>query len=578
MAEFRYCFTFICQQGDLEIKALLLAASLKQFLRCDYELVAALPQPATRWGTPSEETLALLTRWGVRTVAITNQINDDYPIGNKVSCAAIATDADKLIFLDSDMLCLREFQHQARFTQASFHAKPADVATYTENLQQWQTLYQLFARDVPDLRVAATVSGEIMPPYFNAGFLAMQPSPAFFNTWLKCCQQIDESPKIVSKRPYLDQIALSVAVTASGETIDCLDETYNYPAHHKPLNINNLPLFCHYHHPLIIRREPVLSQLVTLLLQKYPELHPLLRQSREWAKLTTPHFQPRQTWWGKSQSALQLPEAIITGIPRSGTSYLCKILHEVKESVVINEPQEIFNYLHYGQQPWAFANYYRDLRRNIIEGVPIENKIKEGAVVEDTRLHDVRVAYSPLVTRDDFLLTTKNTLAYMARIPQIRRVLPEVTIIALIRHPLDAIASWQKSFSHLEHAMVTTFPVGYPNDNVLNSWQRQQLHEIANTASAMLRRALLWRYLAMNLLEYRAWIHLIKYEELVSQPQHHVEKILQLIPNAPPLLWIQPPRPSPVRQQREVLSSQEKQIINAVCGQVAQSFGYTIEI
>ncbi|MEZ5672035.1 MAG: sulfotransferase [Thiotrichaceae bacterium] len=577
MSKFRYCFTFICQQGDLEIKALLLAASLKQFLRCDYELIAALPQPTTRWGAPSEQTLELLAQWGVQTVEITNQINDDYPIGNKVSCAAIPTTADKLIFLDSDIICMREFQHQTRFAKDAFHAKPADVATYTGNLQQWQTLYQLFQKDIPELRVSATVSGEIMPPYFNAGFLAIPPSQHFFNTWLACCRRIDESPKIVSKRPYLDQIALSVAVMELGFSLDCLDESYNYPAHHKPLDINNLPFFCHYHHPLIIRREPALYRLVTQLLQKYPELAPMLRQSPEWAKLTVPHFQPRQTWWGKTQTTLQLPEAIITGIPRSGTSYLCKILHQVKESVVINEPQEIFNYLHYGQQPWQFANFYRDLRRNIIEGVPIENKIREGEVVEDTRIHDVRVAYSPLVTRDDFLLTTKNTLAYMARIPQIKRVLPEALIIALIRHPLDVIASWKKSFSHLEQAMVTTFPVGYPNDSMLNSWQRQQLQEIAHTESALLRRALLWRYLAMCLLEYQAWLHLVKYEELVMQPCEHVEKILQQLPNAPPLLWIQSPQASQIRQQRDVLDSQEKQVINAVCGQIAQQFGYVIE-
>jgi len=578
MTQFRYCFVFICQQGELEIKALLLAASLKHFLRCDYELIAALPQPATLWGTPSNETLTLLKRWGVKTVEITNQVHDNYPIGNKISCFAIPTTADKLIFLDSDILCLQPFQHDPRFAHASFHAKPADIATYTENLQQWQTLYQLFARDVPELRVVTTVSGEIMPPYFNAGVVAVRPSEEFFSTWLECCRRIDAAPQIVNKRPYLDQIGLSVAVTLLGLDMDCLDDSYNYPAHQKLLNSKKLPLFCHYHYPMMIRREPILYRLVSLLLQKYPELNAMLRQYPEWAKLTTPRFQPRQTWWGKTQTTSPLPDAVITGIPRSGTSYLCRILHQVKESVVINEPQEIFSYLHDGQQPWQFANFYRDLRRNIIEGVPIENKIKDGQVVEDTKVHDERVIYSPLVTRDDFLLTTKNTLAYLARIPQIRRVMPEAAIIALIRHPLDTIASWKKSFSHLEQAMVTTFPLGYPGDNALCPWQRQQLQEIALTESAILRRALLWRYLAMCLLEYREWLHLVHYETLVTHPVETLEKILRVIPNAPPLQWIQPVAPSQIRQQREMLTAQEIQTINAICGQVASEFGYRIEI
>ena len=49
--KFRYCFVFVCQQGDLELKARLLAASLRHFLRCDFELVAALPTPDA--GCPS---------------------------------------------------------------------------------------------------------------------------------------------------------------------------------------------------------------------------------------------------------------------------------------------------------------------------------------------------------------------------------------------------------------------------------------------------------------------------------------------------------------------------------------------
>ena len=37
------CFVFVCQQGELELKALLLALSLKRHLRFHAELVAAVP-------------------------------------------------------------------------------------------------------------------------------------------------------------------------------------------------------------------------------------------------------------------------------------------------------------------------------------------------------------------------------------------------------------------------------------------------------------------------------------------------------------------------------------------------------
>lgn len=105
----KYCFIFVCQQGSLELESMLLAASLKRYLRCDYECVAAIPQPATQWGTVSEDTLVFMHDLGVRTVPITNRINENYPVGNKVACLGIDTPADKLIFLDSDILCGQEF-------------------------------------------------------------------------------------------------------------------------------------------------------------------------------------------------------------------------------------------------------------------------------------------------------------------------------------------------------------------------------------------------------------------------------------------------------------------------------------
>ena len=97
----RYCFVFVCQQGELELKALLLAASLRRFLSVEHELAAALPQPESQWGCPSERTLALLAGWGVRTLPITNPFGQDYPIGNKLACRN-RNRRDKM-FLDSDM-------------------------------------------------------------------------------------------------------------------------------------------------------------------------------------------------------------------------------------------------------------------------------------------------------------------------------------------------------------------------------------------------------------------------------------------------------------------------------------------
>lgn len=578
-----YCFTFVCQPGELEIKSLLLAASLKRYLRGDYECVAAIPQPVTRWGDLSATTTTLLSTLGVRTVPITNRIAEDYPIGNKVAALGIETPADRVVFLDSDILCLRDFSPDTWF-QAPFNAKPADLAILTYDVQRWQKMYRLVNLPLPTWRQIATVSGELMLPYFNAGVIAIQNGLGFAQVWEECCRLIEADDTITDKRPWLDQFGLPVALTQLNLPHHSLDERLNYPAHLKPLPAA-LPFLCHYHWPAVLRREPRLNQLVSELADTYPLLKAMLLASPDWAILLAPYtlhkarrrllsmtMRPK-----KAKYVYPRPEAIITGIPRSGTSYLCRLLHTLQDCVVINEPIPIYAPLTQSYYPWQVATYYQEVRRDILDGQPVENKIHQGQIIEDTAIMDVRTRYQPTVSRPDFLLATKNTLAYLARLPHLTRVMPHAPIIACVRHPLDTIASWKTTFPHLQHAQVTEFPVGHPEDPGLSHWQRQRLAEIVSTPREAVKRALLWRYLAECLLMNRQQLLLIHYEDFVQTPVTILQTILQQIPHAPPFYRTEKIIPSTIRQKREVLDAEDRQAIFDICGQSAIELGYEIE-
>ena len=580
----KWSFVFVCQAGELEIKSMLLATSLQRFLRCNYELVAAIPQPTSQWGQISASTQALMQTLGVRSVPITNSIDLNYPIGNKVACLGIESSADKMVFLDSDILCLREFSPQnqrelATVFHAPFAAKPADLVTFTGDIQLWQQIYDLFHSPLPQWRVIATVSGELMLPYFNAGVIAIANGMDFAQVWQQCCQQIDAQPSIPNKRPWLDQIALPIAVNKLNLKHHCLDERFNYPAHLKPLP-THLPIWCHYHWPTVIRREPQLNQLVVKLANAYPLLKTLLLSSPSWAQLLKPYTltKPARRLFTfprlpKAKPLNSSPELVITGIPRSGTSYLCRLLHTIPDCVVVNEPIPIFAPLINELWPWSLATFYQELRRDILDGQPIANKVANGQIIEDTAISDNRTLYQPPVSRPDFLLGTKNTLAYLARIPQLKRVLPQVPIVACVRHPLDTIASWKKSFPHLYNAAVTEFPVGHVNDPFLSPWQRQRLAEIAATTNLAWRRALLWRYLAEVILTYAQQLMIIRYEDLVTQPAQLLKQLLRQIPQAP-TLYLPPVTPSNMRQQREILDDDDKQAIADICNPSAIELGY----
>lgn len=584
----KYCVVFVCQSGELEIKAMLLAASLKRHWQGEGECVVAIPTPASRWGELSTEVDAFVRCLGFRTVAITNRIDEQYGMGNKVACLGIETSAERLLFLDSDILCLQAFlpRSEQELSHAPFCAKPADGNSNAYTEADWQKVYALFGRQLPARRIMTTVSDQLIPPYFNAGVVVVQNGMNFGNVWETCCQKIDAAPDILNKRPWLDQIALPVAVERLHLPYHCLDERWNFPAHQKPLP-KELPIFCHYHWPSVLRRETQLNQYVVELTENYPPLRSLLARSPEWAQLLKPYYLRRAggrqfprwfagtSWRRTTPLRTPPPEAIITGIPRSGTSYLCRLIHSLQDCVALNEPSQIFEPLQQTRVPWRVATLYQEWRRDILNGCPIENKVLDGRVIADTAKADQRTMYLPQVSRPNFLLCTKNTVTYLSRLPELQRVLPHARILACVRHPFDTIASWKATFPHLRQADVETIPVGHVNDSFLAAWQRSRLVEIAKTTDEALKRALFWRYLAECVLTYQEQVVMIHYEDIVQQPVKTLKTILRQVPGAPPFRWIQPIAPSSLRQQREILEKNDREAIGDVCRQYAAELGYT---
>src|SRR5580658_2781060 len=98
----RYALIFVCHAGPLEAKAAMLAASLRRFARLNCELIAAIPDS----NPPSAQTRELFARLAIRTVSVSNGIDPDYPVANKIGCLSVRTDAVKIIFLDSDMILM----------------------------------------------------------------------------------------------------------------------------------------------------------------------------------------------------------------------------------------------------------------------------------------------------------------------------------------------------------------------------------------------------------------------------------------------------------------------------------------
>jgi hypothetical protein len=584
----RYAFVFVCQHGAMEAKALLLAASLKRFLRCKYELVAAIPDPFDQTERPSAESLRLLDTMDVRCVGITNPLGGDYAFGNKLACLQIATDADKLVFVDSDVVCMREFNDEPRF-QIPFNAKPADHMTYATDEDVWRQVYDTAGVPYPSMRLPATVSNEFAPPYFNAGWLAIDRGSELSVAWVECCRRIETNETLATRNSppphrtyWLDQVGLGVAVAKLNLEFDCLDERYNYPANLKPLDETQLPYFCHYHFPEVVEQEPALRRLIDSLTSEYAGLRAHLASFPDWNSVLARKPTMTNTKLGVSSvgrllrrrvrtSQRKPADLLITGIPRSGTSYLCNLLHRYSNCVVINEPLELLDILAREATPWSVARLYRRLRADIRGGRPVENKLSQGQVTTDTSAHGEVSMYTPRVDGDDFVLGTKNTVAYLTRLEGVRRVMPHVRIIACVRDPADTIASWKNSFPHLCDVDISGLPVGNEREPWLTGVQRDDLLRIINAGDLAQRRALRWRYLAERILEHRDHVTIVHYDAIVTDPHTVVMAILDGMPKGKLRV---PLASSAVRSASHTLDAADRQAIRAICFQSATDLGF----
>lgn len=267
------CFVFVCQQGEIEAKAALLATSLRRWLPPRSDLVAAVPSPTDKWGMPAADTLALFERLSVRVVTITNRVALDYPIGNKIDCLAVETNCRHIVFLDSDMLVLRPPNLEV-IDQQTLAAVPASIAHV--QLDDWSRFYAACDASLLPLTQVTLLSGEHTPPYFNAGFIAVDRlhGSALATQWALCARRLrslTDLPSVVRHR-FVDQVSFPIAAARLGMTIAALGPEWNFPSWGARIGTNPYPAFFHYQKMARLLEEAPTREAFRQLLTEAPDL------------------------------------------------------------------------------------------------------------------------------------------------------------------------------------------------------------------------------------------------------------------------------------------------------------------
>lgn len=259
---------------------------------------------------------------------------------------------------------------------------------------------------------------------------------------------------------------------------------------------------------------------------------------------------------------------LITGIPRSGTSYVCTLFNTIENTVIVNEPMEVFKILRNGSS-LNLATYYDYMRNCINNRIPITNKVINGKYIEDTSKGDVRSYYTPEVNDASFVFGTKNTLVYLASLGKLRDQLPGAKIIACMRHPYECISSWKKVvFPHIRNAS-PLFLRDY-----IDKRGSEEIVSICQTPELGKRYALLWNFLALRMIDYLDNLILFRYEDFVRDPARHLLDLYRLM--GKDMTLKSAILPSEARTHKDVLSVSERDLIHKYCGVAAERLGYIL--
>ena len=454
---------------------------------------------------------------------------------------------------------------------------PADGRTWPADDALWRYAYRTCGASPGHRRILTSFSEKLSWPYFNAGVIVVRDGAELAAHWEACCRQLFDDERVPMRFPWLDQICLPIAIERAQRAFGLLDRKWNYAVSLMPYA--GSPIFCHYHSPEIIRQEALLNRHVIELASSLPGLRTLLRRHEGYADLLQGHMLREAGGWKRSGTdAVRADQGrrnlIVTGLPRTGTSLLCRLLHSTNNTVVINEPVVILKPLKEALNPYGVACFHRQMRAAILSGEAIPNKVEaDGTLIDDTARLDQSSLYRPRITDPDFTMGSKNTLGYLMRLPDLQRVMPDARIVACVRDPVATIHSWIRSFGHLREGDIGRFPVSLAQSTVLAPSLLEDLRTIEAVDDPVLRRPLIWRMLAGWLLRIlNDDIVLLRYEDLTEDPVGAVERVMgrELDEDERGRIadTIRPPRDG------KELPAEDQWAIHDLCWPVASQFGY----
>lgn len=231
-------FIYVIDPPALTIEAILLSASVRRHMP-DIDVIAYCPEEKANDLPPQLREYLEATNTRLELMPTEGVFSPHYKQGNKLIACAQPRPHDFTIFLDTDTVIWQNFDLSEMLESATICAAPEGRYTWGKTAGHWEQAYSVFGLTVPEERVQLARTGVMSPPYFNAGVVSFPNAPvsgfkSFAECWLETARELDRPENdIPSRRPWLDQIALPVAIARAGLSFRALDNRFNLSLTHK---------------------------------------------------------------------------------------------------------------------------------------------------------------------------------------------------------------------------------------------------------------------------------------------------------------------------------------------------------
>jgi hypothetical protein len=229
-----------------------------------------------------------MDRLGVRLEKIRNLVSPEHPISNKIDCLNVETACDRICFLDSDIMMMRDIE-LADEVDGRIVAVPPRWQLVERS--DWLDLFSNYGLPLPQPRRNPTSGLVVDVPYINSGVVSVASdcTAALAEAWTEVTIKLRETSGLNPRaRKHINQYAFPVATALIGEDIRFASIDWNFPSWVRKLDRENLPIFYHYQKPYRLLRESWVAYRVKSLVDGHPDIRRAVLQHPPFAKVLSP--------------------------------------------------------------------------------------------------------------------------------------------------------------------------------------------------------------------------------------------------------------------------------------------------